>query len=120
MCNNTPINEADFNAMPSIHHDRPAQIPIRKDRLEYLIYEYSPKETDKWVMFNHPHHFLIYERETKNCIYDLEYLDLSSLEESNPIVAVVSKIRINRDSNQHMEEDIDDFSQANNLISKDF
>ena len=104
--------------MPSIHYDRPSQMPIRKNRFEYLINDYSPKETDKWVMFNHPHHFLIYERETKNCIYDLEYLDLPSTEEFNPIVAVVSKIRINRDPDKHSGDNEDDFETVAELLEK--
>lgn len=70
-------------------------------------------------MFNHPHHFFIYERETKHCIYDIEYLIITPLEESNPIVAVISNMRIYRDPNKHMEEVIDDFSKVKDLISKE-
>lgn len=33
MRNNSSINEADLNPMPTIYLDRPAQIPIRKERL---------------------------------------------------------------------------------------
>ena len=112
-------NELNYHEMSSVYQDRPAQIPIRGSRLNYLLNDYSPKESDKWIMFNHPNHFVIYNRESKYCIYDVEYMAIDSHEEDNPIVAVVSSMRINQDPRQHSSDDKDDFDKVHDLIVKE-
>ena len=57
--------------MSSQNYERAAQIPIRKSRFEYLINEYISKESDRWIMFNQPNHFVIYDKKTKFCIYEV-------------------------------------------------
>lgn len=110
-------NEQNYQAMPFNSYKRPAQIPIRKSRLVYLLNEYSPKDTDRWIMFNHPNHFTIYDGETKCCIYEVEYMvfETPGVEE-NPIVAVISQIRINQDPEQHPNDVEDDFDNVSDLI----
>ena len=106
--------------MSSIYHDRPAQIPIRRSRLNYLLNEYSPKESDRWIMFNHPNHFVIYDTETRYCIYDVNYvLFEKEYYEDNPIVAVIPQMRINQDPEQHPSDIKEDFSKVHDLIIKE-
>ena len=113
-------NELNYHEMPSIYHDRPAQIPIRRSRLNYLLNEYSPKESDRWIMFNHPNHFVIYDTETRYCIYDVNYvLFEKEYYEDNPIVAVIPQMRINQDPEQHPSDIKNDFDKVHNLIIKE-
>lgn len=110
-------NEKNYNKMSSKYEERPAQIPLRKNRLDYLLSEYSPKETDRWILFIHPNHFVIYDRETKHCIYDIEYVVFEKpYDEDNPIVAVIPKIKVNQDHEQHPIDIDDDFNKAFELI----
>ena len=112
--------EKYYSEMSSVNHDRPAQIPIRESRLKYLLNDYTPKETDRWIMFNHPNHFLIYDRQTKYCVYDAEYIDLEiKQEDREPICAVITKMRINQDPNQHPEDIEDDFKVVAELLKNE-
>ena len=113
-------DEDNYIQMPSDSYERPAQIPIKYRRLDYLLNEYSPKETDRWIMFNHPNHFVIYDRKTKYCIFDAEYINLEAQDaDPEPISAVIVKILINKDPEQHHGDIEDDFSTLADLLEKD-
>lgn len=113
-------DENNYIQMSSNNSERPAQIPIRKNRFSYLMNEYSPKETDRWIMFSHPNHFVIYDRSTKFCIYDAEYINYeSNYEEPDPICAIVTKMRINTDPNQHPDDIEHDFMMVGDLLLED-
>ena len=114
------LNTKCFGEMPFQNYERPAQIPIRKSRFEYLLNEYAPKESDRWILINHPNHFVIYDKKTKFCIYDAEYIDYKDqYEDSEPICAVITKIKINEDPSQHPSDIEDDFGTAADLLEKE-
>ena len=109
-----------FKMTDSIH-ECPAQIPIRQSRLNYLLYDYSPREADRWIMFNHPNHFLIYDMNTKFCIYDAEYIDFKDqYEDPEPICAVITKITFNTNPKQHPSDIEDDFGTVRDLLKNGF
>ena len=104
------MDESNFIPMSDKNYSRPAQIPIRTERFEYLTKIYKPEAEDgRWVMFHHPGHFRIYDRETRYCIFDAAYTILKNPEEGTPgdIVAVVTDIKISTDESRHeiIEED---------------
>ena len=112
--------EKHYFEMSRFNYERPAQIPILRSRLNYLLNEYSPQESDRWIMFKHPNHFLIYDIKTKFCIYDAEYEAFEEqYEDPEPICAVVTKLRINQDSNQHPEDIDNDFGVVADLLVKE-
>ncbi|WP_034450138.1 hypothetical protein [Butyrivibrio sp. AE2032] len=114
------IDEKNYSKMSSDNYERPAQIPIRYKRLDYLLNEYSPKDTDRWIMFNHPNHFLIYDRITKFCIYDAEYIDYESqYKDPEPICAIIVKMKINKDPDQHPNDIKNDFMTVADLLEKE-
>ena len=97
MNNKVLTNEADYLIMPATRDSRPAQIPIRAERFEYLTKYYKPGEKDsKWIMFHHPGHFMIYDMESRYCIFDGTYAMLGDPDSQVPdeLVAVVCDIRI--------------------------
>ncbi len=113
-------DEDNYFQMSSDNYERPAQIPIRYGRLDYLLNEYSSKETDRWIMFSHPNHFVIYDRKTRFCIYDAEYTNFENqFADSEPICAVIEKIRINKDPEQHPGDIEDDFCTLADLLERD-
>ena len=57
--------------MSENYYDRPAQIPVSRERFDYYINQYSPDGYEKWVIFLHLGHFVIYDKETKACMYDI-------------------------------------------------
>ncbi len=101
--------------MPDLHIDRPAQIPIRRSRMEYLE-EHCPMVVDRWVIHYCPHHLILYDKVSKYCIYDAEYIVFNDSSVDDPIVAVVSKIRINQDSKQYPGDIEDDFEVVADTI----
>ena len=65
-------------------------------------------------------HFVIYDTETRYCIYDVNYvLFEKEYYEDNPIVAVISQMRINQDPKQHPSDIKNDFDKVNKLIIKE-
>ena len=108
--------EKYYFEMSKLNYERPAQIPISKSRLNYLLNEYSPKETDRWIMFKHSDFFFIYDMKSKFCIYEVKY---EGLEDSEPICAVITKMRINQDPNQHPKDIEDDFKVIADLLEKE-
>ena len=74
-------------------------------------------------MFHHPGHILIYDKISKYCIFDGEYLvfekaDAHTLEE-DPIVAVVFNIIINQDPLQFPDKGQNAFRLFADLILED-
>ncbi len=118
MGTNNLLNEKDFNRMPDDACDRPAQIPIIRERLDYLLNQYTPDSTKRWVMFHHPDHFVIYENATKNCIFDATYLEFDQIDGyEKGAVAVITTFRINR---SQFPDDVDDeFRLLVDLIHRD-
>ena len=113
-------NQKLYSEMPDNSYERPAQIPIRKSRLKYLLNEYYPKESDRWIMLNRQNHFVIYDKKTKFCIYDAEYIDYKDqYEDPEPICAVITKIKINIDPYQHPSDIADDFGTVADLLVKE-
>ena len=106
---------------PFLNYERPAQIPIRKSRFNYLINEHSPKESDRWIMLNQPNHFYVYDKNTKFCIYDAEYIYIEDqFEDPDPICAAIIKLKINSDPNQHPSDFEDDLGTVADLLVKEF
>ena len=100
--------EEQFFSMSQENYTGKAQIPIRRNRYDYLLSQYVPDRNDQWIMFQHSGHFLIYDAESRYCLFDGSYLGpekerYRSLEE-NPIVAVIPEITINQDRAQFPEE----------------
>lgn len=62
--------EEQFFSMSQENYTRRAQIPIRRSRYDYLLSQYLPDKNDRWIMFQHPGHFLIYDIESRYCLYD--------------------------------------------------
>ena len=114
------LNTKCFGEMPFQNYERPAQIPIRKTRLNYLLNEYVPKESDRWILINHSNHFVVYDKKTKFCIYDAEYINIEDkYEDTDPICAVITRIMINIDPNQHPSDIDDDFGTVADLLEKE-
>ena len=91
MENNNLINESDYFVMPATRETRSAQIPINAERFEYLTKHYTPgKNGSRWIMFHHPGHFMIYDKESRYCIFDGTYATVTD----SDLVAVVYDIRI--------------------------
>ena len=117
------LDESKFVIMPPVRNSRPAQIPVRADRFKYLTEVYKPGDGDSsWVMFHHPGHFMIYDRESRRCVFDGTYGLLGEPENQpdDELVAVVFEIRINCDPAWHpVTEQGDGFSVFSGLIRKD-
>ena len=114
------VNPKHYFEMSLQNDERPAQIPIRKSRLDYLLNGYVSKESDRWTIINQPDHFVIYDKKTKFCIYDAEYtLIKDQFEYPDPICAVITKIKINSDPNQHPSDIEDDFGTVADLLEKE-
>ena len=45
--------------------------PSPENVFDYYINQYSPDDYEKWVIFLHLGHFVIYDKETKACMYDI-------------------------------------------------
>lgn len=112
------LNGQEYYDMPSGYSERPAQLPLRKERFEYLLNQYLPKQSDRWVMFNHPNHFLIHDKSSGFCVYDAEYVLFEDSESDNPIAAVITSFRINQSSEQHPSDIVDDFDTIRELLTK--
>ena len=113
------FNEAQFFTMSSLNYTRPAQIPVLKERFNYLTKQYSPGTDDRnWVMFHHHGHFIIYHKETKGCVFDATYRLLRDPDEEpdDEIVAVITDICINKDDRYPIIEN--DFSVLADLIKE--
>ena len=112
-------NENQFMKMPENHYARPAQIPIRVKRFNYLINEYIPGNNDQYIMFHHPGHFLIYDKMSKCCAFDVAYVVFKEKTQTqsgeDSLVAVIPEIRINQDDSIH-KTDEDDFGIVVELI----
>lgn len=103
------LDEEAYSIMPPVRNSKPCQIPIRAGRFRYLTKEFVPGTgEDGWVMFHHPGHFMIYDRDIRICIADASYGMplLSSLEdlEDDELAAIVFEIRLLHDKDGHMEQ----------------
>ena len=119
--NKTEYNENQFQIITDKSHSQYAQIPITRTRLNYLLNEYSPCTNDRYVMFSHPSHFMIYDTESMKCVFDATYEviacdDTNSLEDK--ISAVVSSMIIYEDETKR-NEGTDMFNLLVNLIESD-
>ena len=116
------LTENRFAPMPEETESRFAQIPITKERFEYLTDRYSPQENDRWILFHHPGHFVIYDNSTGYCIYDAEYAMLRDPKKENDkeeLVAFIPEFITNRNTVQFPAEIKDYFIFLADLISKD-
>ena len=97
-------DEVLFNPMKGTVDVRPAQIPIKKTRFEELTKGKWSSPDEKWVVFCHHDHLMIYSTETKSCVFDVVYLELpwkKRIKDSeDPIVAVIIRMFINQEANQ--------------------
>ncbi len=116
--NRTPsAGEVTFVEMPESNYVRPAQIPVTKERLAFLINDGNPLVMDKWVIKKHDDHILIYDKQSGYCLFDAKLLMLNGSESDSDLVAVVSEIKINQDRNQRSDDmNEDDFSTVADLI----
>ena len=105
---NSLMDEKSFYTMSENNYIRRAQIPIRQKKYDFLVKEYSPDENDRYVMFHHPGHFLIYDSITRYCIYDATYIRLPDKGE-DAVAFVITEIKINKDekcfSDPHRTDD---------------
>ncbi len=114
-----PANEHEYHIMSAIMDTRPAQIPIQADRFEYLTQHYKPGATDsRWIMFHHPGHFMIYDNESRHCVFDGAYAMLKDPENQScdELVAFVYDIRIDQDKLRSVIPDGDEFELFADLI----
>ena len=91
------LEEDQYIPMSENNYTHRAQIPVRVDRFKYLTKEYKRHAGDsKWVMFHHPGHFIIYERDSKLCIFDATYQAGEDADKraDNEIGAVITEIRM--------------------------
>ena len=112
--------EKRLSSMSQENYTRRAQIPIRRSRYDYLLSQYVPERNDQWIMLQRPGHFLIYDAESKYCLFDGAYLvfekaaDRSS--EEDPIAAVITEITINQDPVQFPDKIENDLRLFADLI----
>lgn len=70
-------------------------------------------------MFYHPGHFLIYDKNSRYCVFDATYISFDKQETSpDEIVAVIYEIKINKDT-EKIPIIEDDFGLLASLIEKD-
>lgn len=112
------LSEDMFGSMPDAFIDRPAQIPLRRSRLKHLV-DSCPMVVDRWVIYHHSNHFILYDKASKYCIYDAEYICHKDSGEPDAIVAVISRIRINQDAAQYPRDIGDDFDTVADIILKE-
>ena len=113
--------EEQFNKITDHSQFRHAQIAISKLRLNYLLVEYSPSVNDRYIMFPHPGHFLIYDTDSMRCIFDATYEIIVHSDPNTPedeIAAVVSSMIIYEDETS-MKDGDDMFSLLVKLIETD-
>lgn len=112
--------EKQYFSMSRENYTRRAQIPIRCSRYDYLLSQYLPERDTKWIMFHHPGHFLVYDIESRNCLFDGAYLAFEKaadrFAEEDPIVAIITEITINQDPVQFPDKIEDDFGLFSNLL----
>ncbi len=118
-CND--LNESCYFSMSDTKGFRRAQIPLSKERFEYLLNSYEPTEDNEWVIFHHPGHFLIYSNETKYCIFDAAYIELQQdLDENrspDSISAVITDFVINQDPVQCPQNNCDEFDVLKYILA---
>ena len=109
------IGDSQFHSMPEDCYIRSAQIPVPKERFDYLMNGYYPRREDRYIMIHRPGHFIICENMSGNCVFDAAYSDLVDRKEeiSNNngyrIAAVITKIIINREwkQSEHVEDEFE-------------
>ncbi len=109
------LSEDMFGSMPDAFINRPAQIPLRRARLDHLV-DSCPMVVDRWAIYHHSNHFIFYDKASKYCIYDAEYIYLKDSDEADEIVAIISRIRINQAADQYPQDIGDDFEVVADLI----
>lgn len=116
------FDESQYFIMPTTY-SRPAQIPLRAVRFRYLTKEYMPGSGESsWVMFHHPGHFMVYDMETRRCVFDGSYEFLRDPEDQpdDELVAVIYEIRINQNEKWHpITEDTGGFGDFVKLITEE-
>ena len=97
------------------------QIPISKPRFDYLVNHYNATDhNSKWVMIPDSLCFLIYDRQTRYCIFKGEYQFLeNNINDNESAFAVITKFIINKDKHQRPRGIDDDFKLFSDLIEKD-
>ena len=113
-------DEKQYTPIPENSYTRPAQIPIYASRFRQLTEESKTKlQYDNWIMFHHPGHFLIYDKMSKCCAFDVAYVVFKEKTQTqsgeDSLVAVIPEIRINQDDSIH-KTDEDDFGIVVELI----
>lgn len=107
--------------MPEETYVRSAQIPVTRERYEFLSNDGKPIYTDKWIIVLKDDHVLIYDRKSRYCIYVATLIMFDNKESDDSLVAVISEIKINRNNDQRpkgiVEEE--DFDIVANLIMGD-
>ena len=104
-------NESDeetyFKPMRGNAYVRPAQIPIRKSRMEELKKGSCSSDDGEWMVFCYPERLMVYSTKTGYCVFDAAYIELPSenrkADEEDPIAAVVTNIYINQEEDQRPE-----------------
>lgn len=96
------------------------QIPISKPRFDYLVNHYNATDhNSKWVMIPDSLCFLIYDRQTRYCIFKGEYQLLEgNINDNESAFAVITKLIINKDKHQRPRGMDDDFIVFSDLIEK--
>ena len=96
---------------------RRAQIPIRRQRFQELT---NPTDDgSRWDIVRMSDHFLVFDKTTRFCYFDATYMwieNKSSEDEDNPIVAVISKIKINNDYDQCPDMEDNDFGMFCRIV----
>ena len=115
-------DESKYSPISEKSYTRRAQIPIRFLRFKQLTE--SPRKAlqhENWIMFHHPDHFLIYDIESKCCVFDATYTQLVKSPdlqaEEDPNVAVLYEMRISQDESKHRIVE-DDFGLIMDLVLK--
>ena len=121
---NIVYDESAFFKMSDNNYSRRAQIPISSARFHYLTKEYSPENNNQWILFHHPGHFIIYNKNSRFCRFDASYIVLRKNEDASSVqdnvFAVIPEMIINNDSTQFPEQEEDgDISLLSDLLERD-
>lgn len=117
------VGDNRLRDMPVDCYVRPAQIPLKWDRFNYLTNQYFPSKEDKYVMVQRNKHFMIYDNESGECLFDVAFSVLheekEAQESDSKIAAVVTKITISQEKTIIPDKKKDDFVQLMNILQKE-
>ncbi len=102
------VDEKHYSCMEEDAYYRPAQIPILRRQFTELTKDYYLSDDNRWIVFNHSDHFLVYSTNTHCCIFDAFYSMLNNDNEAkdkeDSIIAVIYNVKICANENQYLDD----------------